>query len=709
MADGSTILQNGTLVGGTYKILSFLGHGAMGAVYKVEHIHLNKIMALKLLRPEIMSVNVWRRFQIEAKAIARLDHANIIQIYDMSQTEDGLPYYTMDYLEGQSLDHVISEGGPIAVEIALPIFRQICNGLAYAHERGILHRDIKPGNIMLASKVASGTPGNPATSGTAGGAGYTAKIVDFGIAKLIDTANTAEQGLTKPGEIFGTPLYMSPEQCAGAKLDQRSDIYSLGVTFFQALTGRPPVLGKSALETMSLHQTAQPLLLNDTDFAKANPFSSDLEDIIDRMLARSPEDRYASLSQVASDLLSVERSKNYRQGNAKPLLLGQSKYGGTSADTTISTTTSKLSVFRNPIVVVAISASLLSVVIAASLLLPKILTKKSDATKNSGRRLFSKTMDKSEKELEASLVGLEKDLPSELENQLQNELRKDTQRDEALSAIERKKIEEYLKAAPKHYRTGVNGKKLVWELPREFSLGTFSDGINKFEGIDARGHAEVDPAQTPCFRLSEATLAYPVLLDRFYVDELNWIVADTHGKRNVQLAKHIGRLKCLHTIETPTCAWNNDDFKQFEDIRDLKGLNINDSTIDGALISKSRLVKSLAILVTSKMTNVRPLLDAAIKYQAVNYLTLNYTDMDHSDFQRLSKIKSLHSLQIRGTSATDDDIRVLTKLDLVGLNVKDCTNLTRKTRDIARAFPHLKEFDFPAAWLTDEEHIEKGH
>jgi serine/threonine protein kinase len=149
MPNHSHSLENDTIIDGTYRVLDFLGEGGMGVVYKVEHTQLNKILALKIIKTSQLSDSVWQRFRNEAQAIARLDHRNVVKIYDMNQTENGRPYYTMDFLTGVSLADYLKEHKILPLPQALNIFRQVCSGLAYAHSRGIIHRDIKPANIML--------------------------------------------------------------------------------------------------------------------------------------------------------------------------------------------------------------------------------------------------------------------------------------------------------------------------------------------------------------------------------------------------------------------------------------------------------------------------------------------------------------------------------------------------------------------------------
>src|SRR5262249_28114870 len=161
-------------------------------------------------------------FQKEAQAASRLDHQNLVKAHDFGLVDEGRPYFVMDLVEGRTLSQRIKEEGPISVAEALKIFIPVCFGLEYAHDHGVVHRDLKPSNIMLTMK----------SDGQ-----YEPKVVDFGIAKFVQEQEGTTTALTKTGEIFGTPFYMSPEQCKATNVDNRSDIYSLGCVMFEALTG----------------------------------------------------------------------------------------------------------------------------------------------------------------------------------------------------------------------------------------------------------------------------------------------------------------------------------------------------------------------------------------------------------------------------------------------------------------------------------------
>jgi eukaryotic-like serine/threonine-protein kinase len=190
-------LQAGDTVGGTYCILSHLGRGGMGHVYEVEHIMLRQTYALKILTSEKPSETGWRRFQTEARSIAKLDHPNIVKVHNLGIHNEKMPYYVMDLLEGETLSASIRRLGRINPDDAIDMFIAICDGLSYAHSRGIVHRDIKPSNIMLILQKNRVVP----------------KLVDFGLVKLVAGGALApSQQLTASGEVFGSPLYMSPEQ-----------------------------------------------------------------------------------------------------------------------------------------------------------------------------------------------------------------------------------------------------------------------------------------------------------------------------------------------------------------------------------------------------------------------------------------------------------------------------------------------------------------
>lgn len=282
--------QPGQILGGKYKVLSLIGSGGMGTVYSVSQMFLHKEFALKTLDKRKITASSIRRFQQEAKAASSLSHPNLVQVHDFGFLDDEQPYLVMDLIRGSTLSTIIKEKGQLEIEDTISIIAQVCLGLSYAHDQGVVHRDLKPGNIIIVEDALLGSEGS-------------VKIVDFGIAKIIGNDDGEIQALTNTGEIFGSPLYMSPEQCLGGKVDHRSDIYSLGCVFYECLTGAPPHVGQNALRTMMLHESEPALSLKEAALGKE--FPEGLEKILAKMLAKSPAERYPDLGLVAHDLSSI--------------------------------------------------------------------------------------------------------------------------------------------------------------------------------------------------------------------------------------------------------------------------------------------------------------------------------------------------------------------------------------------------------------------
>lgn len=285
-SDGSDF-QSGQILQERYRIIRLLGKGGMGSVYLVEQIYLKQKLALKTLSNQGFGELALRRFQKEAQAASKLSHPNLVQAHEFGVLNNGQPYFTMDFVEGPSLAEYSKAKGTLSEDEALEIFIPVCFGLAYAHDQRVVHRDLKPSNIMLAKSSDEKSQ-------------FTAKVVDFGIAKLTDNEQGKSVMLTKTGEVFGTPLYMSPEQCLGSGVDHRSDIYSLACVLFECLTGAPPFSGENALSLMMKHQSEGVPSLKEGSLGKE--FSPLLEQVIAKALQKDPAERYQSLYEMASEL-----------------------------------------------------------------------------------------------------------------------------------------------------------------------------------------------------------------------------------------------------------------------------------------------------------------------------------------------------------------------------------------------------------------------
>ena len=261
------------------EVIELLGQGGMGAVYKARQKQLDRFVALKILPPEVgQNAAFSERFTREARSLAKLNHPQIVTVYEFGHTEDGLYYFLMEFVDGTDLRHII-QAGELTSDQALAIVPKVCEALHYAHKKGIVHRDIKPENILL------DTEGN-------------VKIADFGLARLLGKPTSAYT-LTQSGQRMGTPHYMAPEQIEHPQeVDHRADIYSLGVVFYEMLTGELPI-GRFAPPSKKVHVDVR------------------LDEIVLHTLEKEPELRYQHASEIKTDVETVS-TKGRNAGHPRP-------------------------------------------------------------------------------------------------------------------------------------------------------------------------------------------------------------------------------------------------------------------------------------------------------------------------------------------------------------------------------------------------------
>jgi serine/threonine-protein kinase len=290
---------------GPYALKRLLGKGGMGEVYLAEHKLLKRPCAVKLIRPDLSSdARSVARFAREVQAVTGLTHLHTVRVYDYGQTEEGAFYYVMEYLGGQSLEALVKSEGPLAPGRAVRLLRQVCGALAEAHAAGLVHRDLKPGNIIIA---------------TLGGERDMAKLLDFGLVQDLGALPAAEGRLTRTGTIMGTPAYMSPEQAGGEPtVDGRGDVYSLGAVAFFALTGRPPFDAPSVGKMLWAHLTQPPPRAD----ALRDGVPADLADVIARCLAKAPAERFQTAAELDAALAGCACAVPWPSSHA----VGESKF-----------------------------------------------------------------------------------------------------------------------------------------------------------------------------------------------------------------------------------------------------------------------------------------------------------------------------------------------------------------------------------------------
>ncbi len=312
-------IEPGHVIARHYEVISCLGEGGTSIVYKAKHQYMDRVAAIKVLSPDrIPDAKTIQRFQQEARSVSRLKHPNIVDIHEFGVDENKQPFLIMDYLEGYSLFDLVEKEGPLKPSRAAALFLQMTDALQHAHDKGVIHRDLKPTNAIVTRDAAGSEQ---------------VKLVDFGIAKLSEPEDK-EKALTQTGEIFGSPFYMSPEQCKGLKLDHRSDIYSFGCLMYELVIGEPAAKSGSVVETLMLHINGleldfdnQPVVKKYAEQAKNSEAFEDaheqkcltkLKQIIQGCIKKEPTDRYRSMEDIKRELERLLRGNQLfgAKGNA---------------------------------------------------------------------------------------------------------------------------------------------------------------------------------------------------------------------------------------------------------------------------------------------------------------------------------------------------------------------------------------------------------
>jgi len=275
---------------GQFQIVQKIGAGGMGTVYKALQPEMNRMVAVKILHPKLVDrKDMASRFRREARALSHLTHPNTVRVLLYGELDDGSLYIVMEYLDGKNLNQLVRQTGGLPLERAVPILAQACGALEEAHAAGIIHRDLKPENVFVCKQ---------------GGIDDFVKVLDFGLAKV--TQREMRPGsivLTQEGMVFGTPEFMSPEQAQGKKLTPASDIYSLAVILYEALTGKLPFEARGAMEFLQMQVSAPPIPLNER--VPGRTFPPAVWTVMERALAKEPEARYQTAAAFGDALVTA--------------------------------------------------------------------------------------------------------------------------------------------------------------------------------------------------------------------------------------------------------------------------------------------------------------------------------------------------------------------------------------------------------------------
>jgi serine/threonine protein kinase len=629
------ILSANTIIGGTYRILSLIGMGGMGVVYLVEQTSLHKHFALKVLSPDLVNEQNWQRFKAEAKTMASLNHPSFVNVYDLGIHAGSTPFYSMDYLTGRSLEEILVDEGPLKLEAALNIFIEVLNGLAYAHRNGIIHRDIKPANIMICTT-------NGATQ---------AKILDFGISKLVSSDASKMQSMTMAGDVFGSPYYMSPEQCAGEPVDASSDIYSIGCTLFEVLTGYVPFEGSTSLETMIMHQEDSAPRL--ADVLTDESFPKSLEAIVATCLAKLPRDRYQSAKEVVLDLERIREGKEiepsspaYRQLNKPTIQKSDDVYSETSSTKLAKT-----------IFLSAAAMAMVILVVAGVSFFPKPANQAEIATK-----------------------AFETD-PLKM--------------DKYATEITRVSTEEYPNPGTRYYFSQMidGGRTIQFNFPINRSIGKIGPAERGL-GLNEAQYTVTFPASYKLqFRPYSDTFDQPKIFNSFRPSDLHSLIGpeELNSTYNLKQAMpFIAKLTEIRSLNFRTSNIGDEQVVYLNQMPKLESLDLSYTRLTGGGIAKLKRLKNLRSLNFGSNTDCKALLLTLAGSEKLQRLSLDsvYPPLSASDVRLIVSCKNIHTLNLNGSLASDETLQILSGLpNLSILSINDCVVSQEAIKNFKKSYP----------------------
>lgn len=609
-------LEPGVILLEKFKVLNLLGQGGMGSVYRVEHLLMDKHFALKCLNKFQAADASWRRFQNEAKAAYLLDHANLIKVFEVGLLPGGQPFFLMELIEGNNLSDEIKNHGHLPVDRAIKIFIQVAFAIGYAHDRRVIHRDLKPSNIMIVPPRLSGS-------------GETIKVVDFGIAKLTGLDEFNQQNLTKTGEIFGSPLYMSPEQCIGLPVDHRSDLYSLGCVMYETLTSAPPFMGENALSTMMQHQTERPISLKEASLGLQ--FPAKLETIIGKLLEKEPERRYQSADSLAADLIALERT----------LIDPDNAPGGTSL---IANIAKKMDAIIEPPKGEKLRAPKSELLSDDEKIQPESpVSKKHSPTLLAGVGILIYALG-----FASAYLIYHQDTKTALSTEKQISATPETV----------KKATEAPVKDPTPWSV-IRGDTRQFNFPAQ-SLGTLSS--EKGQMCQAQGRVIAPVNQKFSLTGSSYLFSNPDFMDRFRPDEI--IVLDTKASKIVdsRVFKKLARWKGLKALNVSSAAFGDNDLKYLDDLTELVYLNLCVTDVKCASLFKSKVINRLQCIDVSHCDGAGAVLPQFSELPGLSQLVVSGCELSNGDLAGLSQNETIKVLCLSANSITNQGLSHLTGL-----------------------------------------------
>lgn len=658
-------------------------------VYLVRHTALNKQFALKALAPDLVNEQNWLRFKAEAKTMASLNHRTFVNVYDLGIHAKKVPFYSMDYLSGRTLETILAEEGPIKLQQAIEIFLEVLDGLAYAHSHGIIHRDIKPANIMISTTHGANSSTSTGSTGV--------KILDFGISKFVGSDGKKAQNLTAAGDIFGSPYYMSPEQCRGETVDGRSDIYSIGCSLFESLSAIVPYEGNNSIETALLHQEQEAPRL--TEIMPELELPPSIDRVIAKCLAKEPAERYQSAKELSADLIRIRGGQDVQS------------YNLSNPETTSRRPNQK-------------TVAIISAAVAAPLIVAAVTTLMiTGAAENKEPS--------APKQANSGLVNLDSAAPLDHLKQTENEaalnnkastaekqafniantshtianielIEQFTNKEQALPIAKAVLIEEFIRHRTEPYSTvkTIAAEKVnLFNFPTDFSLGTIGftkPGSTQWTTVPARGIVTTINGRPLSITAGQELLSYPELLSFFRPNEIGSINLSESQVEPSKLLQALTKQPQLYGLELRGTRLSDKDIPLLEKFQALRSLDVGNTKITSAALAKCRILPKLQTLHAIMLTNATPVLSILVKSNNLTELNLSNVKLSTADYALISKMTNLQILSLKESAIKDADLLKLSSLpNLTTLYIDRCGSLTTTTIDTLKKFKSLKELRPP--------------
>jgi len=755
----------GDIVGNTYEVIDYIGRGAMGFVYHVRHVGLPKEYALKTLSTDQITETAWLRFQIEAQSIAKMFHPNIITIHNFAVHKAPgsveQPFYVMDLLVGTSLMEELRDNDPLPLARALSVFSQAASGIGYAHGKGIIHRDIKPGNVMLLKQ--------PDASGA------TVKIVDFGIAKLTADSEIAQQHLTSAGEVFGSPFYMSPEQGLGQTVDARSDVYSLGVSFFEALTGDLPFKANSAVDIMLLHQNAPVPELNSR--GDGFEFPAVVQQVVERMMAKDPNLRYQNMQEVVADLTAIHfgnplPSLSSGVVHSQDLSLGRrtmqsqaqdpdsdSQFDGeqslagevwvagggesdsdsesdsgvdyeAAADLAVGADTGSQTVLKESgraltmvstgssrpkaqVVLLALSVAAAITSAAAFIAIKsagnKVATNAGSLVANSGKGVGTEGG-------VSSSAGPTSDSAVSTGHGASHHSKSHYDKDKPkLDPEEDKEPTDSFKSTKPFgvVRQVKNGWLADFDFPTDVLIGkihSYNWTTNKSKTEKAKGHLHYGPTDWLLFQPSRIIGKYPQYLKRFRGGDISAVQLLEHSDSDAILEACAAIPGLDEVIIHHARNLTNKSIASLNKFTGLKKFDGSHGALDGIALARATCWDKIEEFRCSHARNITPMLLKLKGSKNLRYLDVHESNLTYQDYKAISELSSLRELKFEEELVTLNELKLLSNLPkLETIELRDC-GLEEKSIPIMREFKALKKLKMgtPKTLLVLREKFRSG-